>query len=113
MYIGLVGFKEYFQVIGGFFRAFGFGGFQQADAFVGVVAQQFVGATAVLVGKRFMGSHLQIAAGCLCVAPFDGGGSGVEVGNGACRIYLDTDVYDFVELFRSVLVADGHGVKLA
>ena len=69
LYIGLIGFKEYFQVIGGFFRAFGFGCFQQANAFVGVVAQQFVGATAVLVGKRFMGSHLQIAAGCLCVAP--------------------------------------------
>ena len=28
LYIGLVGFKEYFQVISGFFRAFGFGGFQ-------------------------------------------------------------------------------------
>lgn len=53
LYIGLVGFKEYFQVIGGFFRAFGFGGFQQADAFVGVVAQQLVGSTAVLIGKRF------------------------------------------------------------
>lgn len=49
--------------------------------------------------------------GCLCVVLFDGGGSGVEVGNGVCWIYFDIDVYDFVELFWSVFVVDGYGVK--